>query len=379
MSTQPITIIGAGLAGLTLGRCLKQKGIPAIIYDRASSSPRYNYGITLHLSTYQPLLSVLQIDDSTFREKLAVDTYHGGRGTLSAPQFSPHSQGDSFRCHRGRLELFLREGQSIQWDALLKDVEFAPQSPIVTAVFQSGEQVESPCVVGCDGPHSQTRQILVPDMKLKVLPYVVFNGKRLLSMAEYRENTEPYMQDSVLLQTRKDNILLEISVNEQTASTIDMSYTYSRPARHGYDALHNPDRTAAGAKDIPEEFYQELKQLEGLLDVPFADIFEPDKVRNDRVLHWLMRSMIPDIGEAQRLADQGVILIGDAVHALPILGGEGANFAIQDGIALANHIAEEGIEGIGSFSPPRYEIWKQAVLDSEKRLGDMHGSAKSNL
>ncbi|MCJ1242082.1 hypothetical protein MMC14_010089 [Varicellaria rhodocarpa] len=371
MSSQPITIIGAGLAGLTLGRFLKHKGISAIVYERASSAAPFNYGMTLHLSTYQPLLNVLQIDDSTFREKLAVDALHSGQGNLS-----PLSSSDSFRCHRGRLELLLREGQTVKWDSSLKDVEIAPYT--ATATFQSGEQIESQCLVGCDGVHSQIRQCLAPIMKLKTLPYVVFNGKRFFSRAEYDGNIKPHMQDSVLIQTRKNGILLEIGISEETATTVNISYTYSRIAHDDHDILYNPRRAKAKATEISEEFYEELEQLEGL-NAPFAQIFKPDKVRNDRVLHWLMRDVMPDASEAQRLADHGVILIGDAVHAAPILGGEGANFAIKDGIALADHIAKEGVRGIGSFSPSRYEMWKQAIMDSEERIAKMHGPTKPNL
>lgn len=44
-----------------------------------------------------------------------------------------------------------------------------------------------------------------------------------------------------------------------------------------------------------------------------------------------------DPSEVQRLAKHGAVLIGDAVHATPIPGGEGANMAIRDGIDLAQH------------------------------------------
>lgn len=45
MSPNPITIVGAGLADLTLGRCLRQYGIATVVLERVSSSPRYSYGI----------------------------------------------------------------------------------------------------------------------------------------------------------------------------------------------------------------------------------------------------------------------------------------------------------------------------------------------
>lgn len=148
MFSPPITIIGAGLAGLTLGRCLKHKGIRAVIYERAPSSPRYGYGITLHSSTYQPLLGMLQMDESTFRDQLAVDAGLNFNGNLSVGSL-PSS---SFRCHRGRLEQLLRGSQEINWALTLKDVEISPQSQTISAVFENGKRVETQYLVGCDGP-----------------------------------------------------------------------------------------------------------------------------------------------------------------------------------------------------------------------------------
>ena len=376
-TSQTVAVIGAGLAGLTLRRCLKHKGIPAIIYERASSSPRRNYGITLQRSSYQALLGVLHLEDSTFREKLAIDAFPNGYGSLPPPPSSLHRPDDSFRCHRAKLELLLRESLDIRWSSPLQNISLAPQFPDVTAIFGSGERIERACLIGCDGVHSQVRQTLCPEMKVKVLPYVVFNGKRLFSRAEYQENVEPYMQGSALVQMRKDDIRLEISINEHTATTTNLSYTYSRPARDSqYDPLLNPGRSISGATTIPEDFYKELEQLEGYLIPPFTGLFNAEKSRKDRVLHWLMRSLMPNPEDAQRLENRGVILIGDAIHALPILGGEGANLAIKDGIALAEHIAMDGVvKGISSFSKSRHEIWKQAVIDSEERITKMHGLA----
>ncbi|KAL9106332.1 MAG: hypothetical protein Q9187_008570 [Circinaria calcarea] len=380
MSSTPITIVGAGLAGLTLGRSLAQKGIQAVIYERASSSPRYNHGITLHPSTYQPLLRILQLDENTFHEKVAVDAQQGGEGHLSSTHLVTHSsyEDSSIRCHRGKLELLLREGQDIQWDHTLKEFETFPQSRGVTASFQNGTRIDSHYLVGCDGAHSMTRQILATTMKLKVLPYVVFNGKRHYSRAEYQERLAPHLKDSVLIQMRKGNVLLGIALDEHTVSNHTVSYTYSRPARDGNDPLHKPDRATIGATDIPQEVFEELEALKDI-DEPFADVFNAKNVRNDRLLHWLMRSLMPDREEAQKLAGQGVILVGDAVHAMPILGGEGANVAIMDGIKLAEHIAGRGLEDMESFSSSRFETWKKAVTSSERRLDEMHTAPKPCL
>ncbi|MCJ1426059.1 hypothetical protein MMC29_003961 [Sticta canariensis] len=188
-------------------------------------------------------------------------------------------------------------------------------------------------------------------MKLQVLPYVVFNGKRLISITEYMETMHDYMQNSVLTQVHIGDILLEISVNDISESHVDLSHTYSRLAKENDDTLHKPDRLILHAIDIPEEFYEELGALQDL-EPPFKAIFDAEKAL------WLVK--------------HDVVLIGDAVHATPILGGEGANMAIRDGIDLARHIAMHGIDALEAFSNSKFEVWKKSVDNSKQMIEKMH-------
>ena len=372
-SPSPIAIVGAGLGGLTLGLCLQRKGIATVIYDRATSSTRYNYGITLYPSSYRPLLSLLHMDEATFRNKLAVDARQGGSGRMAN---KGSSQVDAFRCHRGSLETLIGTELAISRGRKLKHVQLDAQSKEITAVFDGGDSLKTKCLVGCDGPHSMTRQSLCSAMKLHVLPYVVFNGRRRISISEYMEDLHRYMHDNVIIVTQKGDVRLGISLSNFADSHVDISYTYSRPARRSgpsldSDPLHSPNRPNADATNIPDEFYEELAMLQNL-EPPFKAIFNPAKVREDRILHWLMRTVKPDLNEAKWLADRGVLLIGDAIHATPILGGEGANTAIRDGIELAEYIASKGVDKWAEFTESRYEMWAESVRDSERKLEEMH-------
>ena len=372
----PVTIIGAGLSGLALGLCLKQKGIPTTIYDCATSSPRHNYGITLRSGTYRPLLSLLRMDETTFRVRTAVDSQQGGAG--SCPRASPFSSEDSFRCHRGRLEDILRRELMISWDKRLKKIQFAPGPKEITTTFEDGDQRTTECLIGCDGTHSMTRQSLSSVLKLQVLPYVVFNGKREISLAEYHDTIRKHLETNSSAQTLRGNVLLKISVDDIHGSQVSLSYTYSRPARESNDPLHNPDRPLSKATDIPDAFFRELADLPEL-QPPFNEIFNVEEVRKDRLLHWLMRVVLPELSEAIRLAALDVVLIGDAAHATPILGGEGANVAIQDGIDLAEHIATRGTTDFESFPLKKFETWEACVEESKKRIEDMHTSRSSRI
>lgn len=377
MSKPPTTIAGAGLAGLTLGRCLRQKGIPSILLERASSSPRYNYGITLHPWAYQPLLNVLQMDESSFRERLSIDASRGGRGSISGDALvtSVDTTPGTFRCHRGRLEQFLRENQDIRWEHTIKDIETTPQKVIVR--IQNEQAIESDVLIGTDGVHSQVRKSLAPGIQLKVLPFVVFNGKRKMSLDSFQNTMAPQMQGLSIIQCRQEDVVFQIAANQYTATYVDVDYTYSRPARQN-DPLHRPDRPIPGATDIPEEFYAELQELKDLGQA-YKEMFDVTKVRQDRILHFLMRSTLGTEQEIKDLTDQGVLLVGDAVHAMPLLGGEGGNNAIKDGVDLAEHIAAHGPQGIKTFSSVRYDSWRKGVEGSERRLAEMHTPVKASL
>ena len=377
MAAHPITIIGAGLAGLTLGRCLRQHGIPAVVFERVSPSSRYHYGITLHPWAYRPLLKLLQSDEAAFRENLAIDSTRDGTGALSSSALTQGLDTDpgTFRCHRGRLEKWLQQEQDIQWEKSLEDIEATTQKIILH--LKDNETVETEVLIGTDGVHSQIRKSLAPDIKLQVLPFVVFNGKRRMSISDYESLVAPAMQKRTVIQSRHGKTVLEISINEFSAKHVDLSYTYSRPVQED-DPLHKPDRPIPGATDIPEEYYTELNQLE-TLPTPFNTIFDSAKVRRDRVLYWLMRTTLGTPEQIKELADRGVLLIGDAIHATPILGGEGANMAMKDGVDLAEHIVRHGTKSLLDFSGEKYQAWQKEVEESQKRIAEMHDSIKASL
>ena len=304
-----------------------------------------------------------------------MDATKGGIGSISGDALvtGVNTTPGTFRCHRGRLEQFLREDQEIKWGHTIKDIETSQHKVIVR--IQDEQPIESDILIGADGVHSQVRKSLAPDIQLKVLPFVVFNGKRRLSIDSFENILAPQMQGLSIIQNRTEDVVFQIAVNEYAATYIEVGYTYSRPARQN-DPLHKPDRPILGATDIPEQAYTELQQVKGLGQA-YKEMFDATKVRQDRVLHWLMRSTLGTEQEIKDLTARGILLVGDAIHEMPILGGEGGNYAIKDGVDLAEHIATHGPQGIKTFSSGRYDRWRTGVEESEHRLVEMHSPVKA--
>ncbi|KAK6448351.1 tyrosinase [Trichoderma asperellum] len=359
MPQQPVRIIGAGIGGLTLGRCLLKHGVPAVLYERMPSTPRHSYGVTLHASSYMPLLDILGLDEFTFRRRIAVDGSLGGNGNIESKSMVYPGKliSTSIRANREKLEKLLREGLDVQWEYTLEKVE---QPPLGAALyFQNGQRLESSCVVGADGPHSNTRKSLSPGTPFGILPYVAFNGKRRVKRAVFDSIYAPAFKDS-------------------NADVVSVSWIFSRPSRGSTDPLHKPNRPVSEATDIPEEFFDEVAALDGLSQ-PFKEVFDAEKLGMERVLHWLMRTVLVKQQELQALAKKGLVFMGDSVHAEPILGGEGANNAITDGIELARCISSSCPSGILSWYESRYPVWERGIRKSENAITAMHNTQKAVL
>lgn len=324
MSQLQVSIIGAGISGLVLGRCLLQRGVQPVLFEKARQSPRRNdYGITLHSSTYSALLKVLDLDDKTFRQKVAVDSATGGIGNIG---LNGSKERSSFKANRSRFEQLLSEGLDVRWEhefVTLEQSSSDGKGPR-TISFKNGKKHSTSILVGADGPHSNVRSLTgAADAKLQILPFATYNGKRRISVAEFESKFASAMQDRCAIEQRVSDALLQLSVNNRTEEEVSISYTYSRPARKGDDQLYRPERSKEAAKEMPEAFFEELKSVSEGLEEPFKSVFDVEALRKDRLLNWLMRSLHINAEVLGDSAKEGVVLLGDAVHAEAILGGQG--------------------------------------------------------
>jgi 2-polyprenyl-6-methoxyphenol hydroxylase-like FAD-dependent oxidoreductase len=378
--TQPtISIVGAGIGGLTLGRCLLQRGIRAVLYEKAPSSPRHTYAITLQPTSYRSLLKVLNIEESTFKSRVAVDAGIDGSGNINTQGYGYRNlEASSFRVHRGKFEELLREGLDIRWEHTLESVK-PHGSP--TLRFANGVSATSDVVIGVEGPHSVIRRQLLPSENPDILPYVAFNGKRRVPREAFNDVYATAFKDTSVVEVRLGDVVLNISINEANEEQVGISWIYSRPARGSSDALHKPNRPKAAAKDIPQDFFTEVQELKGLSQ-PFIDVFDAGKLRNERILHWLMRSILVSKDKLKELGQKKIVLMGDAAHAEQIIGGGGANGAIRDGETLAEWIAEEGTSNLASWYDETYLSWQEGQVESQTSIAGIHGqrvAEKENL
>lgn len=377
MSKARVVIIGAGISGLTLARSLKYRGLPAIIYERDTAqrfASRHDYGITLW--AYQPLVEILGHGNTyELRTRIAVDGENGGTGHVGS-----RNDGGGippFRVNRQKLERLLYDGLDIRWGHKLQDIKTSASSPRIQLQFENDHQADVDVVIGTDGVHSKVRNAISPSTKFNILPYAVYNGKRKIPRAEFDEKYAPYLRESTTSEQNIGDVHLTLSIDNYKGDQVHVSYSYSRPAKED-DQLFRPDRPMSGAKEIPSALFDEISGLRGL-NKPLGAVFNADSVRNDRLLHWLMRSVSTADTDLRRGAKEGIVLLADAAHAGPILGGDGANVAIEDAVELAELLSGAQQVDLEGFYRSRSERWKICINDSEARLAKVHGQPAAHL
>lgn len=373
---KPIIIIGAGLSGLSLARALLLSKIPFIIYDSSPAPRHHNYGLTLYSQPFNSLLEIYGLKSHQHAEIRALQTKISVNGT--ARFLSPRKKHD-FRVNRGRLESLLREGVNIKFDHKVKNVEFIKDdhnSPLGVNITLNGSSISTDLVIAADGVHSlfRTAQLPNPDKPplevrdsehkeifedekkkktwLDILSYVVINGSRQITKVEFDEIYAAAFSDrSVVSTSPRPGICLTMSISRkwEEEEVVSLSYVYSRPVVGNEetgvdDKLWNPARAKAEASTIPERFFDELRELEKELEVPYQETFAVDRVRCDRLVSWLMRASCLPQSIYNRLLERGVVLLGDAAFSQPILGGDAGNRAIGDGVECGKFIVDRMME-----------------------------------
>ncbi|QIW94521.1 hypothetical protein AMS68_000039 [Peltaster fructicola] len=360
-----VSIIGAGIAGLVLGQCLRRRSIPATIFEKSKQIPALqNFGITLQNHVGQRLVQELDLDETAFINDNAVHSKSDPNGPL--------------RVNRSAFLRTLAKDLDIKWDHKLTGLSRGTRHKLEFEHDGAKQTYEAELVFVTDGVHSAARNSLnikKDAFHLEVLPFVVYNGKRRFSKEKLPADLEGCLSPNGISHL-VNSVLLQITSGYSTREELAINYTLSRPAESSDDELLG--RSNADAESLARRFLDEASQLPDLQE-PFKSVFDPVVMKDDRLLHWLMRSALIDSSTAEELVHKGVVLLGDAASPQPILGGYGANAAIMDAFAIAKATDPSGSVNIAAYRDLHAQ-WKTWKADAEQAIGDMHRpSARASI
>jgi 2-polyprenyl-6-methoxyphenol hydroxylase-like FAD-dependent oxidoreductase len=321
--TTPVTIVGAGLGGLTLARVLHVHGIPATIYDAEPSAEARTQGgqLDIHEDDGQRALADAGLTDE-FRaiihegaEALRVLDQHG-KLLYDEPDDGTARRPEVLRGDLRRILLDSLPDEMIQWGRKVTGVQ-----PLGDGrhelTFADGSTVTSGLLVGADGAWSKIRPLLSD------------------AEPEYVGTTfiETYLYDA---DERHTATAEAVGVGAMCALTPGKGIVAHREAGNILHTYVELNRSAEWIADIDftnaaAVTARVAAEFDGWAPELTALITDGETAPVARMIHTL-----PDRHRWERVP--GVTLLGDAAHLMPP-SGDGANLAMFDGAELAKAIA----------------------------------------
>ncbi|WP_063734981.1 FAD-dependent oxidoreductase [Streptomyces sp. RTd22] len=351
--TPHVTIIGAGLGGLTLARVLHVHGIPATVYEAETAPTERAQGGMLDIHDYNGQLALQAAD--------LMDEFRGlileGRQAMrildrdGAVLFDEPDDGTGGRpeVQRGELRQILLDSLpagTVRWGHKVSRTRALGEGRHEVA-FADGTTVVTNLLVGADGAWSRVRPLLSTATP-------AYTGRSFVETYLFDSDTRhPAAAKAVgggsmlALAPGKG-----IQAHREKGDTLHTYVALTAP-REWFDAVDFTDAAAAAAR-IAGEFDGWAPELTAL-------ITDSDAGPVPRPLYAL------PIGHRWGRVP-GVTLLGDAAH-LAAPNGEGANLAMYDGAELGAALAAhpDDVEtALASYEQAMFPRGAEAAADGTR-------------
>ncbi len=322
--TTPVTIIGAGLAGLTLARVLHLHGIPATVHEAETSPSARSQGglLDIHDHNGQRALRVAGL----FEEFLGI--IHQGAevsrvldkdGNVLLDERADDGPGGRPEVPRAALRRMLLDSLpagTIQWGHKVTAAR-ALGSGRHEVTFADGTAVTTGLLVGADGAWSRIRPLL-SDAEPQYVGTSLIESYLFDADARHPAAARAVGDGSLFALAPGQGI----SAHREPDGVLHAYVTLTKP-QEWVRAIDFTDVGAAKAR-VAAEFHDWAPELTALITDSDTALV-PRTVNSLPIAHRWDR--VP-----------GVTLLGDAAH-LMAPSGEGANLAMYDGAELGKALA----------------------------------------
>jgi 2-polyprenyl-6-methoxyphenol hydroxylase-like FAD-dependent oxidoreductase len=318
-----VSIIGAGLGGLTLARVLHIHGIAATVYEADADRDARPQGGMLDIHDFNGQLALRDAD--LYKQFLAL-VHPGGQQSRALDMHGnvlmdnpDDGTGGRPEVQRGELRRILLDSLppgTVLWGHKLRTAEPLGRGRHFLS-FENGSTAVADLLVGADGAWSKVRSL-------------VSGAKPAYSGTTF---VETWLHDA---DTRHPATAAAVGGGSMFGLAPGkgiMAHREPNAVLHAYVALNRPKHwiDAIDFSDPPSAKTRIAAEFKGWAPELTALITDCERNLVARVLHTL-----PQDHRWERVS--GVTLLGDAAH-LMIPSGEGANLAMLDGAELGKSIA----------------------------------------
>ncbi|UYQ94600.1 FAD-dependent monooxygenase [Chitinophaga horti] len=340
-----VTILGAGIAGLTTAIALKKAGIPAQVFEAAPQIKAVGAGLGLAPNAMLALqklgLSEKIIPLGARLPHFSILTREGKVISRNDSNVIGEKYGlDNFTIHRAELhEALLSELNPADIFTGKRAVDLERIGKSIRLHFADGSTHDTDCLLVADGINSAVRAKIVPDVQVRYSGYTCWRAVINYTGDEPPGATETWgAQGRVgVIPLTKQRIYWFACINAKAGEQRYRNYT---------------------ARNLYEHFRQYHDPIPSLL----AQTQDTQLLKND----------IYDLKPLKRFAYGNVLLLGDAAHATTPNMGQGACQAIEDAVVLAD---EWQRHGTFEYAFPAFEQRRLArttdIINQSRTIGQV--------
>ncbi|WP_327268660.1 FAD-dependent monooxygenase [Streptomyces sp. NBC_01218] len=357
MSSTHVTIVGAGLGGLTLARVLHVNGIPCTVYEAETSPTARTQGgmLDIHHHNGQPALRAAGLFDAFCA--IVLEGHEAARvldrdGTVLLDEADDGSGGrpEVLRGELRRILLDSLPAGTVRWGHKVSGVRPLGAGRHEVA-FADGSSVATGLLVGADGAWSRVRPLLSDAVP-------AYTGMSYV---------ETYLHDAdaahpAAAKAVGDGAMYAlapgkgIQAHREADGTLHTYVSLRRP-REWFAGIDFDDPAAASARTAAE-FDGWAPELTALItDGESAPVLRP-------------LFALPDEHRWERV--RGVTLLGDAAH-LMIPSGEGANLAMLDAAELGTALAAHPGDTEAALAAYERELFPRSAAEAVD-AAELHGT-----
>jgi len=313
-SSPRILIVGAGVAGLALAAALRRRGMAAEVVERRTGDAREGAGIHLAGNAVRAL-AALGVADALAARSARAESIHycdaAGETLFRIDLRVAFPEAPFLGAHRADLLDVLHEAagrDAVRFDTAVADL--APRDDGVEVAFADGRTAAYDLVVGADGVASTVRRRLFPDAAPPE-PFDDYWSWRFVADAPPGLDAPRF-----LLGVECTILFFPIGAGRLYVGAGPIRVAGEPPAgeallpwlREAYAGFAEPTATVLAAVEAPEA------------------------LAASRI--WTVRQAPWRRGRT--------LLVGDAAHACPPTLAQGAAFALEDALVLADGLSEGG-------------------------------------
>jgi len=309
-----ISIIGAGIGGLTAAIALKQKGFEVEIFEASKHFKKAGSGINLAINAMQ-VYKRLGIYDEISRHGsytnslLITDEKLNTLTKVNLEKSEQVYKVKTFAIHRATLHSILLnqlEGVNIHFGKKL--VSLSQTNNSVNFIFEDETSYTSNILIGADGIHSVVRQSILKNTELRIAKQVCWRG------------------------------IVKIDIDKKYQT--ELNELWGKGKRFGFVHINKDEVYWYALANYKEDYKTEYSNTN--LEELFSD-FSPliRQIISKTEKKSIIFNEMMDLKPISSWYHKNVCLIGDSAHATTPNLGQGACQAIETAFVIAECLATE--------------------------------------